>query len=145
ATGAVVVVRVPAVPARRAGALDARALELVRAGEDRRCGGTSGGLRLRSGPRGRLGPRGGRTGSRRLLHGRARCLGSRGGGRRLGPGRSGRPSRTRVVRVAEARQLAAQALVVLRRPAHPLRSEEHTSELQSREKLVCRLLLEKKN
>src|SRR5690606_40978912 len=26
----------------------------------------------------------------------------------------------------------------------PLRSEEHTSELQSREKLVCRLLLEKK-
>src|SRR5690606_40169550 len=25
------------------------------------------------------------------------------------------------------------------------RSEEHTSELQSREKLVCRLLLEKKN
>src|SRR5690606_42021060 len=28
--------------------------------------------------------------------------------------------------------------------AHPGRSEEHTSELQSREKLVCRLLLEKK-
>src|SRR5690606_40825563 len=26
-----------------------------------------------------------------------------------------------------------------------MRSEEHTSELQSREKLVCRLLLEKKN
>src|SRR5690606_41007373 len=26
-----------------------------------------------------------------------------------------------------------------------IRSEEHTSELQSREKLVCRLLLEKKN
>src|SRR5690606_41331088 len=31
---------------------------------------------------------------------------------------------------------------VRRRPA---RSEEHTSELQSRENLVCRLLLEKKN
>src|SRR5690606_91922 len=32
-------------------------------------------------------------------------------------------------------------------PAHTdtLRSEEHTSELQSRENLVCRLLLEKKN
>src|SRR3712207_6904689 len=32
------------------------------------------------------------------------------------------------------------------RPAHPLphRSEEHTSELQSRQYLVCRLLLEKK-
>src|SRR5690606_40000122 len=28
--------------------------------------------------------------------------------------------------------------------AHKLRSEEHTSELQSRENLVCRLLLEKK-
>src|SRR5690606_39725434 len=28
---------------------------------------------------------------------------------------------------------------------HGGRSEEHTSELQSREKLVCRLLLEKKN
>src|SRR5690606_41825326 len=28
--------------------------------------------------------------------------------------------------------------------AHALRSEEHTSELQSRENLVCRLLLEKK-
>src|SRR5690606_40529985 len=30
-------------------------------------------------------------------------------------------------------------------PVHPKRSEEHTSELQSREKLVCRLLLETKN
>src|SRR5690606_41738971 len=29
--------------------------------------------------------------------------------------------------------------------APPWRSEEHTSELQSRENLVCRLLLEKKN
>src|SRR5207302_9248482 len=29
-------------------------------------------------------------------------------------------------------------------PAHQQRSEEHTSELQSRENLVCRLLLEKK-
>src|SRR3712207_7357985 len=28
---------------------------------------------------------------------------------------------------------------------HELRSEEHTSELQSRQYLVCRLLLEKKN
>src|SRR3712207_8950590 len=35
-----------------------------------------------------------------------------------------------------------------RRPARrhaPARSEEHTSELQSRQYLVCRLLLEKKN
>src|SRR3712207_8803134 len=29
-------------------------------------------------------------------------------------------------------------------PPEPLRSEEHTSELQSRQYLVCRLLLEKK-
>src|SRR5690606_40783431 len=34
---------------------------------------------------------------------------------------------------------------VVRTPAFmPVRSEEHTSELQSRENLVCRLLLEKK-
>src|SRR5690606_40951132 len=43
----------------------------------------------------------------------------------------------------------AQILVVEGRssPTHlaELRSEEHTSELQSREKLVCRLLLENKN
>src|SRR5690606_40017810 len=32
----------------------------------------------------------------------------------------------------------------LNRPPRHLRSEEHTSELQSRENLVCRLLLEKK-
>src|SRR5690606_41221396 len=32
-----------------------------------------------------------------------------------------------------------------RGPEELLRSEEHTSELQSRENLVCRLLLEKKN
>src|SRR3712207_7665498 len=32
-----------------------------------------------------------------------------------------------------------------RRHAHEHRSEEHTSELQSRQYLVCRLLLEKKN
>src|SRR3712207_8470474 len=31
-----------------------------------------------------------------------------------------------------------------RGPRHPPRSEEHTSELQSRQYLVCRLLLEKK-
>src|SRR5438445_1200781 len=32
----------------------------------------------------------------------------------------------------------------VRRDAEPTRSEEHTSELQSRQYLVCRLLLEKK-
>src|SRR5690606_41947793 len=37
-----------------------------------------------------------------------------------------------------------QAAAASRPPAPPERSEEHTSELQSRENLVCRLLLEKK-
>src|SRR3712207_8117994 len=41
----------------------------------------------------------------------------------------------------------AQILPLLRRARqlNPHRSEEHTSELQSRQYLVCRLLLEKKN
>src|SRR5690606_40028186 len=37
------------------------------------------------------------------------------------------------------------ASLVLQQPSRKNRSEEHTSELQSRENLVCRLLLEKKN
>src|SRR5690606_38862964 len=58
---------------------------------------------------------------------------------------------------AEPRMGALQRLVAERRGAahergdelrlmvdEPLRSEEHTSELQSRENIVCRLLLEKK-
>src|SRR5689334_24158594 len=47
---------------------------------------------------------------------------------------------------AIARGLAAEGVklaIVARR--RPLRSEEHTSELQSQFHLVCRLLLEKKN
>src|SRR3712207_9388186 len=38
-----------------------------------------------------------------------------------------------------------QNLAYAGEPAAPERSEEHTSELQSRQYLVCRLLLEKKN
>src|SRR5690625_5019624 len=38
-----------------------------------------------------------------------------------------------------------QGLPMVRRAAREERSEEHTSELQSRGHLVCRLLLEKKN
>src|SRR5690606_40339180 len=56
-----------------------------------------------------------------------------------------------VDRYLVAAELAGlSALVVMNkadlaeRPAHHLRSEEHTSELQSREKLECRLLHEKK-
>src|SRR5690606_40510567 len=41
--------------------------------------------------------------------------------------------------------LAAEGAVLFLEKVSPaLRSEEHTSELQSRENLVCRLLLEKK-
>src|SRR5206468_11384728 len=47
------------------------------------------------------------------------------------------PRRTRLVQVAIVAAIVA-AFVVLNR------SEEHTSELQSRSDLVCRLLLEKK-
>src|SRR3712207_8150292 len=38
-----------------------------------------------------------------------------------------------------------KASAVKRSPSSSLRSEEHTSELQSRQYLVCRLLLEKKS
>src|SRR5690242_21517023 len=42
------------------------------------------------------------------------------------------------------RALALTALRYLRHRGHHVRSEEHTSELQSHVNLVCRLLLEKK-
>src|SRR5690606_41523646 len=45
-------------------------------------------------------------------------------------------------KLTEHRQLELERVDHL---PHALRSEEHTSELQSRENLVCRLLLEKKN
>src|SRR2546422_4686039 len=62
---------------------------------------------------------------------------------------AGRPSR-RPVRASSAEPV--QTVVVMRarrlaaasRPRNAWRSEEHTSELQSRLHLVCRLLLEKK-
>src|SRR3712207_8826722 len=46
------------------------------------------------------------------------------------------PTRTIVSATIDARSLTL--------PAPPARSEEHTSELQSRQYLVCRLLLDKK-
>src|SRR3712207_8271551 len=42
------------------------------------------------------------------------------------------------------RQGPASGMVPVRQPSRSARSEEHTSELQSRQYLVCRLLLEKK-
>src|SRR3712207_8934605 len=63
-----------------------------------------------------------------------------------------RPRRAALVRLAFRARLVAGATDPRRRraaaraprPRGPLRSEEHTSELQSRQYLVCRLLLEKK-
>src|SRR3712207_8853377 len=56
------------------------------------------------------------------------------------PGSSGTARRTSPCAAAPAASWARG-----RRPAsRPARSEEHTSELQSRQYLVCRLLLEKK-
>src|SRR5436309_9565078 len=44
----------------------------------------------------------------------------------------------------ERREAAGRSARMGDHPRIPVRSEEHTSELQSRENLVCRLLLEKK-
>src|SRR3712207_8395156 len=52
------------------------------------------------------------------------------------------PQRAEEVRVAE--HLGDVDRQVAQQPVHDQRSEEHTSELQSRQYLVCRLLLEKK-
>src|SRR5207253_10530930 len=46
--------------------------------------------------------------------------------------------------MARSRKLAAGSYATRLRQSHWRRSEEHTSELQSRGHLVCRLLLEKK-
>src|SRR3712207_7306107 len=47
--------------------------------------------------------------------------------------------------VTPVRRRRARVAPPARRAARQPRSEEHTSELQSRQYLVCRLLLEKKN
>src|SRR5690606_40437587 len=57
--------------------------------------------------------------------------------------RSGEVSASSMVRCARFSPLQA-ALPKIATPPFFIRSEEHTSELQSRENLVCRLLLEKK-
>src|SRR5690606_20172301 len=49
-----------------------------------------------------------------------------------------------IIRLGENESEALQYLNEVRHRAFVTRSEEHTSELQSRENLVCRLLLEKK-
>src|SRR5690606_40937805 len=65
---------------------------------------------------------------------------ARGGQRGRPSGNAGRP----VAGSAGGAGRLSGAVGRLRAPAPCGRSEEHTSELQSRENLVCRLLLEKK-
>src|SRR5690606_39673237 len=63
----------------------------------------------------------------------------------LRPGDMARRDRRRdVLRQQHAQVVDRGVLDLSRAPGVPGRSEEHTSELQSRENLVCRLLLEKK-
>src|SRR5205809_2543807 len=51
---------------------------------------------------------------------------------------------THLPHIDERRRSAGRLWRRAQGAAHPIRSEEHTSELQSRLHLVCRLLLEKK-
>src|SRR3712207_7102477 len=64
-------------------------------------------------------------------------------GAREGGGRRGRASARRTQRAGGPQQVHGGPAVQLVGVDH-VRSEEHTSELQSRQYLVCRLLLEKK-
>src|SRR3712207_7125480 len=64
-------------------------------------------------------------------------------GKQDGDGGQGGDQQDRHRQQAALEQLAPDGLKWLHRVA-PVRSEEHTSELQSRQYLVCRLLLEKK-
>src|SRR3712207_8792737 len=65
--------------------------------------------------------------------------GAPGPGQRVGPAGAGPDAGA-----AEPARRGGAAPPDGRRPRRALRSEEHTSELQSRQYLVCRLLLEKK-
>src|SRR3712207_7723865 len=75
--------------------------------------------------------------SRRLADSSSRMLGSSSTTRRRASGAVSLP-------VLVTAPPVERAAVVMGRGCDPGRSEEHTSELQSRQYLVCRLLLEKK-
>src|SRR5262245_62294870 len=60
------------------------------------------------------------------------------------PRRDARARGQAPARAAHRRELHARRGAPARRDERELRSEEHTSELQSLRQLVCRLLLEKK-
>src|SRR3712207_8385054 len=59
-------------------------------------------------------------------------------------GRAGDPAPVDEAVVGRVRVARDEEVDGLGRPLHDVRSEEHTSELQSRQYLVCRLLLVKK-
>src|SRR3712207_7962154 len=67
------------------------------------------------------------------------------GADRLGGRLTAGPSRATLTVRVEEESGALPAAGAVQLPVPDLRSEEHTSELQSRQYLVCRLLLEKKN
>src|SRR3712207_9358828 len=69
------------------------------------------------------------------------CARADGAGRSRGPGRRGRDAGVRLLPRRASRVQPPRDGRVTHRSR---RSEEHTSELQSRQYLVCRLLLEKK-
>src|SRR3712207_8973224 len=64
--------------------------------------------------------------------------------RRRGEGGKGEEGGRRAARLSST-LFALSPLPLFPRRVSAIRSEEHTSELQSRQYLVCRLLLEKKN
>src|SRR3712207_8100544 len=82
-----------------------------------------------------------------LFRSLGRGVHQRGGlGEELGQAARGRLLRSGRARQNERQGSAGGGGIPGVRPAQPVdRSEEHTSELQSRQYLVCRLLLEKKN
>src|SRR5690606_41617361 len=65
--------------------------------------------------------------------------------RRPDPTSSSLPLPITGTRRCSSTRFAPDATSIARNHSHSPRSEEHTSELQSRENLVCRLLLDKKN
>src|SRR5690625_5760954 len=81
----------------------------------------------------------------RALHGTTRSL----IGNMIEGVRNGFEKHLEIIGVGYRAQMQGNKLVVGAGYSHPVemdhRSEEHTSELQSRGHLVCRLLLEKKN
>src|SRR5690606_42104585 len=74
----------------------------------------------------------------------SRCAGPIASRRRSSSTRTGGPARNPTLDLPAVRGRRRSVRPARNRVPRSWRSEEHTSELQSRENLVCRLLLEKK-